>query len=172
MQITLRQWNKNDIPDLARLANNLKIWNNLRDRLPHPYTIKHAEDFISFCRFQKPQQVFAIEYKNKLAGCVGLELKDDVYKCTAEVGYWIGEPYWGKGIATEALGQIVDYGFKTFTDIVRIYAEVFEFNLSSMKVLEKNGFRLESIRKNAVIKNGKILSDFVWVRLRDGESES
>ncbi|PWT95672.1 MAG: GNAT family N-acetyltransferase [Bacteroidetes bacterium] len=167
MEITLRQWTKHDTKELASLANNVKIWNNLRDRLPHPYTIKNAEDFIAFCLHQKPQQVFAIEHEKKFVGCVGLELKDDVYKCTAEIGYWIGEPYWGKGIATEAVRQIVDYIFETFGEIVRIYAEVFEYNQTSMKVLEKNGFHLESIRKDAVIKNGKVLSDYVWVRLRN-----
>ena len=171
MEIILRPWGREDIPVLAALANNLKIWNNLRDRLPHPYTVKHAEDFISFCKHQKPQQVFAIQYGKNLAGSIGLELKEDVYKCTAEIGYWIGEPYWGKGIASEAVRQLVHYGFESFSQVIRIYAEVFEFNLASMKVLEKNGFHLESIRKKAVIKNEKILSDYVWVKFRVEESE-
>jgi RimJ/RimL family protein N-acetyltransferase len=91
-------------------------------------------------------------------------LKDDVYKKTAEIGYFIAEEYWGKGAATEAIKQMVSYVQKEF-DIVRIYAEVFEFNRASMKALEKNGFYLESIRKKAAFKNNMIVDDYVWVKL-------
>jgi RimJ/RimL family protein N-acetyltransferase len=99
-----------------------------------------------------------------LVGSIGVTLRDDVYRKTAEIGYFIGEEYWGKGIATEALRQMLLHVQKNF-DVVRIFAEVFEYNKASMKALEKNGFYLECVRKKAAIKNNVILDDYVWVKL-------
>jgi RimJ/RimL family protein N-acetyltransferase len=164
MQVTLREWKRSDADALAAIANNKKIWDNVRDLLPFPYTKKDAKEWLELVKKQKTVTTFCIEVDGNLAGSIGVTLKDDVYKKTAEIGYFIAEEYWGKGAATEAIKQMVSYVQKEF-DIVRIYAEVFEFNRASMKALEKNGFYLESIRKKAAFKNNMIVDDYVWVKL-------
>jgi len=164
MNIVLREWKRSDAPSLARIANNKKIWDNVRDRLPYPYTKKDAKEWLALVRKQKTITTFCVEADGGIAGSVGFTLKEDVYRKNAEIGYFIGEDYWGKGIATEAVRQLVDYIQKKF-DVVRIYAEVFEYNKASMKVLEKNDFYLECVRKKAAIKNNVILDDYVWVKL-------
>ncbi|HEY1871473.1 MAG TPA: GNAT family N-acetyltransferase [Chitinophagaceae bacterium] len=164
MKVILREWKRSDAEALAKIANNKKIWDNVRDHLPHPYTLKDAHEWLDLVKAQKITTTFCIEAEGKLAGSIGIVLRDDVYRKTAEIGYFVGEEYWGKGIATEAIRQMVDYVKKEF-DVVRIFAEVFEYNKASMKVLEKNGFYLECIRKKSVIKNNVILDDYVWVKL-------
>ena len=164
MQVTLREWKRSDADALAAIANNKKIWDNVRDLLPFPYTKKDAKEWLELVKKQKTVTTFCIEVDGNLAGSIGVTLKDDVYKKTAEIGYFIAEEYWGKGAATEAIKQMVSFVQKEF-DIVRIYAEVFEFNRASMKALEKNGFYLESIRKKAAFKNNMIVDDYVWVKL-------
>ena len=164
MQVTLREWKRSDADALAAIANNKKIWDNVSDLLPFPYTKKDAKEWLELVKKQKTVTTFCIEVDGNLAGSIGVTLKDDVYKKTAEIGYFIAEEYWGKGAATEAIKQMVSYVQKEF-DIVRIYAEVFEFNRASMKALEKNGFYLESIRKKAAFKNNMIVDDYVWVKL-------
>jgi RimJ/RimL family protein N-acetyltransferase len=166
MQVTLRHWQKKDRFILAALANNIRIWNNVRDRLPHPYTIQHAGAFIKYCRKQDPSPVLAIEVEGQLAGCIGLELQDDISRISAELGYWIGEPYWGRGVATEAVKQMMEYIFEAFPVLSRIYAKVFEYNKASMNVLERNGFHLESVQKKSAIKNNEIIDEYVWVKFR------
>jgi len=164
MRVILREWKRSDAATLAKIANNRKIWDNLRDQLPHPYTKKDAKNWLALVKKQKKITTFCIEADGDMAGSIGFTLKEDVYRKTAEIGYFIAEEYWGRGIATEAIRQLIEYIEKNF-DLVRIYAEVFEHNKASMKVLEKNGFYLECIRKKAAIKNNVIMNDFVWVRL-------
>jgi [ribosomal protein S5]-alanine N-acetyltransferase len=164
MQVILREWKRSDADALAAIANNKKIWDNVRDRLPFPYTKKDAKEWLDLVKKQKTVTTFCIEVDGNLAGSIGVTLKDDVYRKTVELGYFIGEEYWGRGIATEAVRQMVSYVQKEF-DIVRIYAEVFEYNKASMKALEKNGFYLECIRKRGAFKNNVIIDDHVWVKL-------
>jgi len=164
MKVILREWKRSDADALAAIANNKKIWDNVRDRLPFPYTKKDAKEWLELVKKQKGVTTFCVEVDGELAGSIGVTLRDDVYRKTAEIGYFIGEEYWGKGVATEAIKQMVNYVHKKF-DIVRIFAEVFEFNKASMKALEKNGFYLESIRKKAAFKNNILLNDYVWVKL-------
>ena len=164
MDVILREWKRSDAAALAKMANNKKIWDNVRDRLPYPYTKKDAKEWLSLVRKQKTITTFCVVANGEVAGSVGFTLKEDVYRKNAEIGYFIGEDHWGKGICTEAVKLLVDYILKKF-DVVRIYAEVFEYNKASMKVLEKNGFYLECIRKKAAIKNNVILDDYVWVKL-------
>ncbi|WP_207491418.1 GNAT family N-acetyltransferase [Aridibaculum aurantiacum] len=161
--VLLRQWRKEDCNALAAIANNKKIWLNVRDRFPHPYTIKDALEWIDHTNQQQPLQNLAIIYKSQLAGSIGVTVRDDVYRKSIEIGYFIGEPFWGKGIATIAVAQMLQYIKQRF-DVVRVYAEVFETNHASMKVLEKNGFKHEGIRKKAVIKNNVLMDDHVWVK--------
>jgi RimJ/RimL family protein N-acetyltransferase len=164
MKVQLREWRKSDADALSKIANNKKIWDNVRDKLPYPYTIKDAKKWLSLVKKQKVVTTFCIEADNELAGSIGFTLGEDVYRKNAELGYFVGEKFWGKRIATEAVKQMVDY-IQTNFDIVRIYAEVFEYNRASMKVLEKNGFYLEAVRKKAAVKNNVIIDDFVWVKI-------
>jgi ribosomal-protein-alanine N-acetyltransferase len=164
MTVTLREWKKSDAEALAKIANNKKIWDNVRDRLPYPYTKADAKEWLALVKSQKIVTTFCIETDGKMVGSIGFTLKEDVYRKNAEIGYFVGEDYWGQGIATEAIRQMVDYIRKKF-DVVRIYAEVFEYNKGSMRALEKNGFYLESIRKKGAIKNDIVIDDYVWVKL-------
>lgn len=161
--VTIRQWKKEDCGGLAAIANNRKIWLNVRDRFPHPYTVKDGLAWIEHTTKQQPLQNLAVLYKDKIAGSVGVTLRDDVYRKSIEIGYFIGEPYWGKGIATRAVELMMEFIRQRF-DVSRVYAEVFETNKASMRVLEKNGFHLEGIRERAVIKNNVIMDDHVWVK--------
>jgi [ribosomal protein S5]-alanine N-acetyltransferase len=163
-QVILRQWKREDAQQLALIANNRNIWNNVRDRLPSPYTVMDALQWINHCLSEKPHLNFAIECEHKVVGSIGCVLKDDVYRKNVEIGYFIGEPYWGNGIATAAVKEMLVYIQKQF-NVIRIYAEVFEHNKASMEVLRKNGFYLESIRRKAAIKNNAIIDDYIWVKL-------
>lgn len=164
--ISLRPFVKEDAEAVARLCNNRKIFDNLRDLFPHPYTLQDAKDFIRHCQVHDPLLNFAIEYNKELAGTVGLLPQTDVYTGTAEIGYWIGEPYWGKGIMAEAVRQMVDYGFNKL-GLRRIFTGVFEHNRRSMRVLEKAGFVREGIAKKALIKNGIIRDEHRFAIIRD-----
>ena len=163
-EITLRPFLFDDTERLALLCNNKKIWDHVRDFLPHPYTEKDASEFIFLCRQETPQTTFAIEYRGELAGCIGLARLSDVYRLGAELGYWIGEPFWGKGIATRAVELISEYGFLQL-GLERIHSGVFAFNGASRRVLEKSGFNLEGIFKRSILKNGRIWDEYRYALL-------
>jgi RimJ/RimL family protein N-acetyltransferase len=112
-----------------------------------------------------------IYWQGQFVGEIGIDVKEDVFRLSAEMGYFIGEPFWGKGITTQAIKLMIDYVFNHF-NIVRIEAGVFEFNKPSMRVLEKNDFYLESIKKNAAFKNGKIIDDYLWVKLKKSNDKT
>lgn len=157
--IRLRRLAITDKKTIASLCNNKKIWNNLKDRFPFPYSEKDAEEFINLTLKESPQLNFGITYKDDLVGVTGLIKQKDVYKLSAELGYWIGEPYWGLGIATQAARLMVDYAFEKL-ELVRIFSGVFDFNKASQRVLEKTGFKLDCIFEKAVIKNGIICNEY------------
>jgi [ribosomal protein S5]-alanine N-acetyltransferase len=161
-KVQIRPWVHDDAAALVAGINNKRIWDNLRDYIPHPYSLADAGDYIAQQQGVNPAQNFAILFDGVLAGGAGIILKEDIYRKTAEIGYWIAEPYWGRGIATEAVKLLKAYTFATF-DIVRLQAEVFEHNTASMKVLQKNGFTQEAIHCRAVVKNGVLLDDYLWV---------
>lgn len=163
--IILRPWKREDAQALAAIANNKNIWLNVRDAFPHPYTVMDALQWIAKRLEEEPVLNFCIEYQGKVAGSVAVVPKQDVYRKSMEIGYFVGEPFWGKGIGTQAVSKILEYINQRF-EVNRIYAEVFENNKSSMAVLRKNGFHLEGIRQKAVIKNGVLMDDFVWVKLQ------
>ena len=163
--IRIRQWDKQDIQALAELADNKKIWNRLRDYFPSPYTLTDARTWVTEHAGKDKQMHFAIEVGNQFAGAISIIPKNDIYRFSAEIGFWLGEPFWGKGIMTEAIRQILEYCRVHHPELIRIYAEVFADNKTSSRVLEKNGFHLESVRKNAIVKNGIIGDDEVWVKL-------
>ena len=164
-KIILRPLNDNDSPELARLANNKKIWDNLRDFIPFPYTIEDAIFFINMVKEEKPVMTFAIEFEEQLCGVISLVGQKDVYRKTAEIGYWIGEPFWNKGIATIAVKLITKYVFDQL-DSVRIHTGVFEYNTGSMKVLEKNGYKNEGIFEKAILKNGRIWNEHRFSKIK------
>lgn len=162
--VRLRPLTEDDKTRLSELANNSNISSQLRDAFPHPYTIENAEQFIAMCMNHFPTQVFAIEYKGAYVGNIGLHKETDVYCKSAELGYFLGEPYWNKGIMTQAVNLICKYGFDTL-DIIRIHSGIFEFNIASQRVLEKCGFTKEGIFKNAIYKNGKICDEIRYAKL-------
>lgn len=156
--ISTRPFRKTDEDELAKYLNNKKIWDQLRDYLPHPYSTKDARDHIERSINDNPTQNFAIDYKNELVGSISLVLQEDVYRHSAETGFWIAEPFWGKGIATAAIKHIIDYGFNQL-GIVRIYASVMQNNIASMKALVKAGFQPEGVFKKGFIKNEEYLDE-------------
>jgi len=151
----LRPWHYGDEISLVKHANNKRVWENVRDHFPHPYTLSDAERWIFHASTNLRDTVFAIVVNGAAAGSIGLIAKEDVYRKSMELGYWLGEEFWGQGIITEAVGAITEYGFSKF-NIVRIYADVFEWNPASARVLEKNGYAFEARLKKAIYKNGKI----------------
>ncbi len=161
MKFKLRPWKLNDIDDLVCFADNPKIAANLTNHFPNPYYHKDAEDFIKKVLLHDPTQVFAIEVDGKAAGAIGVFPQSDIHLRNMELGYWLAEKYWGKGITTQAVKQIIDYGFNTF-DVNRIYAVPFETNIGSHRVLEKAGFKLEAKFEKTIYKNGEYLDELVY----------
>ncbi|NCA66760.1 MAG: N-acetyltransferase [Clostridia bacterium] len=159
MESMIRSWRIEDAEALALAINNKKIMENLRDGIPYPYTVDDAKDYIRDMldgEKKNRQYAFAITLDGKAIGSIGIFRKDNIHRYTAELGYYVAEPYWGKGIVTQAVTEICDYVFAN-TDIMRIFAEPFARNIASCRVLEKAGFILEgTLRKNAV-KNGEAL---------------
>ncbi|WP_103866694.1 GNAT family N-acetyltransferase [Aquimarina sp. I32.4] len=163
--IKLRPLIAKDAQLIANLLNNKKVWDNLKDYIPYPYALKDAEEFIEFAKTKDPLQNLGITYNGAICGVISLILQTDIYRKNAEMGYWIGEQYWGKGIGTKAVELITEYGFKDLA-LERIEAGVFAYNRASMSILEKNGYTKEGICKNAIIKNGKILDEHIYAKLK------
>jgi len=142
-------------------ANNRGIWLNLTDRFPHPYTIDKARDFIQLTLLPDPTQVLGIYIDKEPIGSIGLHPMEDVFRKSMELGYWIAEPYWGKGIMSKVIAEMVTYGFENF-DINRIFARPFGRNIGSIKVLEKNGFILEATLKETILKDGLYEDELIY----------
>lgn len=164
--IKLRPLELTDIDRLAELANNRKISINLTDGFPFPYTADDAKKFIMNLLNQNPTTTFGIEYEGEYVGNIGLVKGTDVYRKSANIGYFIGEPYWNKGIVSKAINLITDYGFDKL-DIIRIHTGVFDYNLPSQRVLEKCGFTKEGTFRKSVIKNGKIYDEIRYSKLKN-----
>lgn len=165
--VQIRSWYWTDAERLSNLLNNKNIWDNVRDYLPFPYTLKDADIFLQSHADNNTSVNFAILWHGQLAGGIGFLPKADVYKYSAEIGYWVGEHFWGKGIATEAINLLIGKIRERTPHIIRVYAEVFQSNKASMRALEKNGFYEESVRRKSVLKNERILDDHIWVKLLD-----
>lgn len=170
MNITLRPWSKNDLDILIEYANNPHIAQNLRDGFPHPYTRQDGKTFISSVCTENPTKVFAITIDNNHPiGSIGVFPQTDIHRKNAEIGYWLAEPFWGKGIMADAVRQMVDYGFRTF-DINRIFASPFGNNKASQRVLEKSGFTLEARLEKTLYKDGKFLDEYIYgIRRNEGK---
>ena len=157
----IRSWRIGDEAALARHANSRAVWLNLRDRFPHPYTLADAETWVRFASAQEPETNFAIEIDGEAVGGLGFILRQNIERCSAEIGYWLGEAVWGRGIATTAVRAATGYAFPTY-GLTRIYAVVFERNLASCRVLEKAGYVLEGRLRRSAIKDGQVLDQFLY----------
>ncbi len=170
-KITLATLQPSDAGTLATLANNKKIWDNLRDYIPFPYRESDAISFIAHTQKEKPQQTFAIKYEDRLCGVIGLVIQQDIYRRSAEMGFWLGEAFWGRGIATQAVALITRYAFEELK-LVRLYSGVFDYNTASMRVLEKNGYQREGILRKAVYKNSALYDEHRFAVLNPSVMEN
>ncbi len=161
MNFTLRPWNDNDLDSLVKYANNPGIAKNMTNKFPHPYTVEAGKSFLKMATSGSPTNIFAIDINGEAVGGIGIHPQDDIHCKNAELGYWIGEPFWGKGIISKAIPQILNYGFKTF-DINRIFARPFHTNIGSQKVLEKAGFKLEAKIEKSLFKHGEYLDELIY----------
>jgi len=161
----LRAWKPGDEPSLVRHANSRTIWRNLRDAFPHPYTLVDAKRWIDVANPTTPVTNFAIVVDGAAVGAIGLVLREDVFRRSAEMSYWLGEEFWDRGIVTEAVRAVTDYAFEKF-DLCRVYAGVFEWNPASMRVLEKAGYELECRMKKSVTKDGETIDELIYAVVR------
>ena len=165
----IRSFGFEDAEALVRQANNRKIWLQVRDRFPHPYTLQDAEAWLSLAATLDPETSFCLATDHELIGGIGLELQEDVYRHSAELGYWLGEPFWGRGIASRAVRAFVQWGFDEF-DLHRIFAFVFETNPASLRVLQKAGFSIEGRMRKGVIKDERVIDQHMLSILRSEAS--
>jgi RimJ/RimL family protein N-acetyltransferase len=153
--VTLRAWRMSDAASLARHANNRRVASQLRDRFPHPYTLADARQFIQSVLGARPTLLFAMEVDGEAAGGIGFFPGADVERFSAEIGYWLAEPHWGRGITTEAIGLVSAYAFET-CNMLRLFALPFADNARSTRVLEKAGYTREAILRSSSVKYGQV----------------
>jgi len=164
--LTLRSLKPEDINSLVKYANNRSIWLNLMDGFPYPYTKKDAKKWISYCLTKSTNIHLAIIYKNELVGAIGAEFKEDIYRYNAELGYWIGEPFWSKGILSRVIEKLTPFLFDSYK-INRIYGHVYPDNKGSKKVLLRNGFKKEGLLRKAAFKDGFFIDIEIFSRLKE-----
>lgn len=164
-KIKIRPWEIDDHENLVKFANNRKIWDNLADAFPHPYTKEDALQFIKKVNSNEPLKVFAIDLEGLAIGSIGIFQDQDIHRKNAAVAYWLAEPFWGRGITVQAIQLILNYAFVTF-DITRIYAKPYGYNKASHRVLEKAGLTLELVIRNGVYKNGEYQDEYVYSILK------
>ena len=157
----VRSFRSADVTDLARHANSRDIWINLRDQFPHPYSISDAAGFIDLCLRASEETAFAIEVEGQAAGAIGYRLGVDVERTGAEIGYWLGCEFWGRGIMTSALKAVRDHAIKAH-NLTRVYALPFEWNHASFRVLEKAGFVLEGRLRRSAVKDGQVIDQLLY----------
>lgn len=167
MKCKIRKWELSDARDLATALSNKKIQDNLRDGLPYPYTEQDGKEFISSMLAANENDTFsfAITIDGKAIGSIGAFRQGNIHRQTAELGYYIAEEYWGKGLMTEAVKQLCGHVF-AHTDIIRIYAEPFAHNIGSCRVLEKAGFQCEGTLRGNAVKHGKVLDMKLYSKLK------
>ncbi len=168
MNFKLRPWKENDIDCLVKDANNPKIAKFLTNQFPHPYTLESGKKFIAMAMSKELPTIFCIDVDGEAAGGIGLHPQSDIHEKNAELGYWLAEPFWGKGIVTQAITEIVEYGFINL-DITRVFAVPFGTNKGSQRVLEKAGFQLEARLSKSIYKNGEYLDELIY-STRKGKS--
>jgi len=164
--VVVRDWGESDAPELAAQANDRRVWLGLRDVFPHPYGIEDARAFISMAMGMSPRTFLAIEVDGRVAGGIGYVLHSDVERVSAEVGYWLGHEFWGRGIATIAVRLLTPHAFEARPELRRLYATPYANNAGSARVLEKAGYIREAVLRQSVIKDGRVLDQFVYAFLR------
>jgi RimJ/RimL family protein N-acetyltransferase len=160
-KILLRPIQKSDATNLSKYGNNIKIAQNLTDQFPHPLTIEKAKVFIEKVVDNDPPNIMAITQDDELMGVIGLHPQSDIFRKNAELGYWLGEPFWGRGIMPKMIIEMVKYSFENF-DIERIFARPYGTNIGSQRVLEKAGFVLEARFEKTLFKNNEFLDELVY----------
>jgi len=163
---SVRSWEWRDRDAIVHHANNRNVWINLRDRFPYPYTTNDARRWLDSIIGLKPETNFAIAVAGQAAGGIGFTMQHDVGRRSAEIGYWLGEAFWGRGIATEALITVTDYAFSNY-DVCRLYAHVFDWNGASARVLEKAGYVFEGRMKKSVTKDGQTIDQLMYAMIRE-----
>lgn len=163
---TLRPFHPADAPSVARHADDRGIWRNLRDRFPHPYTLADAEAFIAHVADARPVTHFAIDVAGDAVGSVALRLGTDIERRSAEIGYWLGASYRGRGIAVAAVVAATEYAFGTL-DLVRVFAVPFVHNVASVRVLERAGYVREGTMRRSAVKDGVVLDQHLYAVVRD-----
>jgi ribosomal-protein-alanine N-acetyltransferase len=156
--LRVRPWRRDDLDALLRHANNPKIAANLRDQFPHPYTRRDGIDYLNYVRAMDVPMSLAVEYDGGSIGGIGFKMGVDIARLSVEMGYWLAEPYWGRGLTTRAVTAVSDWAFDTFK-VVRIFATTFSHNVASMRVLEKAGFEREGVLRHSAIKMARS-----WIR--------
>ncbi|CAN5449082.1 GNAT family N-acetyltransferase [soil metagenome] len=162
-EFILRPWTFDDLPDLIRFADNPDIAKYMSDKFINPYTKDQGKRFLDFAINTIPQRIFAIDIAGQAIGAIGIHPQSDIYCRNAELGYWLAEPFWGKGIMTLAIQQMVEYGFKTW-ELNRIFARPFGGNMGSQRALEKAGFVLEGRFEQSIFKNGEYIDELVFAK--------
>jgi [ribosomal protein S5]-alanine N-acetyltransferase len=164
--INIREIIEDDKYSIVKYADNKNISTNLRDAFPFPYTLEDAENWLALINDNFPKRAFAIANNEELIGAIGIEPCRDVNRFAGELGYWLGEPYWGKGIATLVVQKFIKYAFEYY-DLIKIFAYVFSSNASSSRVLIKAGFKLEGCMRNQIVKNGQPLDQLIYGILKE-----
>ena len=163
--IRVRSWRKDDLAALVRHANNPNIAGNLRDQFPYPYTRRDGLDYLDYVRGLEVETSFAIEHAGEAIGGLGFLMGWDIARATAEMGYWLSESYWGRGLTTRAVQATSEWAFENYK-LTRIFAQVFSRNAASMRVLEKAGFEREGVMRRSAIKNGIVLDQVLYAKVR------
>ncbi|MFO0985007.1 MAG: GNAT family N-acetyltransferase [Planctomycetota bacterium] len=164
----VRTWRESDAASITRHANNRRVWRNLRDAFPHPYGIDDARRFIAAALEQEPQTRFAVDVGGEAVGSIAFTLHADVERVAAEIGYFLGEAFWGRGIMTEAVRAVRDHAIAAHR-LTRVYALPFEWSHASCRVLEKAGFVLEGRLRRSAIKDGKVIDQLMYASIVEGD---
>ena len=162
----LRPLAPEDAPALAEQANDRDIWLNLRDRFPHPYALADAEAYIASCTGRSAQTSFGIVVDGVVRGNINLHVGSDIERINAELGYWLGRPFWGRGVITDAVEAMTRHAFDALK-LHRVFAVPFARNVASVRVLEKNGFVHEGLMRRSAIKDGMILDQHLFAAYSD-----
>jgi ribosomal-protein-alanine N-acetyltransferase len=162
----VREWQPEDVPGLATQANDRRVWLGLRDAFPHPYGVEDAQRFIAMAMAKTPPTFLAITVAGAVAGGIGYTLHGDVERIGAEVGYWLGVEFWGKGIATAALRAVTHHAFAVHPELRRLYAVPYASNTASARVLAKAGYRFEGTLRESALKDGRVLDQGMYSILR------
>lgn len=161
----VRDWQAEDKASLVRVANNRNVWRNLNDIFPHPYTLADADRWLALQAATAKRTAWAIEVEGQAAGGVGLTPLQGIERCMADFGYWLAEPYWGRGIMTEVVQAVAPHAMQAF-GLARLESWVFEWNPASMRVLDKCGFVREGVMRASAIKDGQLIDRVLYALVR------